>query len=291
MPDSATLQALLLAEPGIQEHIVHFTHGERLIEHHSQHQRLWLVLDGTLQLIKVTDAGTELRMDKLGSGEMVGILSYYSGEASFFAVEAISEGKALSLEWKELDRLRESHPEVFAILQKNIRANITHRYQRLVKLHLELDRVNAALESERRELRATIDELKRTRERLIQQEKLAMIGSIVPGIAHELNNPAASLARNADFLEAMLRDLLTGPDSARTHANECWMEGLRGDFPDSTTIRKRQQLAATSFPTISRSMARRLAHLPESVWPTRDSAPEDDQQCKFGCVHLRRQGS
>lgn len=278
MPDSRTLDALLQADPDLRQHIRHFVKGERLIEHQSQHQRLWLVLDGWLQLIKTTDTAGELRMDKLGVGEMVGILSYYSGEPSFFAVEAVSDGKALSLEWQQMDLLRDSNPQVFAILQKNIRANITHRYQRLVKLHLELDRVNGALESERRELQATIDELKRTRERLIQQEKLAMVGSIVPGIAHELNNPAASLARNADYLETMLCGLLADADTATETQQQCWLEGLQGDFPDSQTLRTRQQMLTTHYPGISRSMARRVAQVARELWPSPDQAPQNDAQ-------------
>lgn len=276
MPDSQTLHALLQADANLQQHVRHFVKGERLIEHRSQHKRLWLVLEGLLQLIKVTDSAGELRMDKLGAGEMVGILSYYSGESSFFAVEAISNGKALTLEWEEMDYLRDSNPKVFAILQKNIRANITHRYQRLVKLHLELDRVNGALESERRELQATIEELKRTRERLIQQEKLAMVGSIVPGIAHELNNPAASLARNADYLENMLRALLADADSASSEQQQCWQEGLQGDFPDSQTLRTRQQTLEQTYPGISRSLSRRVAQLAPHYWPQPQHAPQSD---------------
>ncbi len=50
------------------------------------------------------------------------------------------------------------------------------------------------------ELKKTIEQLKRMQEQLVQSEKLAAIGQLVSGVAHELNNPLFSAMGNAELL-------------------------------------------------------------------------------------------
>lgn len=49
------------------------------------------------------------------------------------------------------------------------------------------------------ELSASIEQLKETQVQLIQSEKMSIIGSLVAGIAHELNNPVSILAGNLNL--------------------------------------------------------------------------------------------
>ena len=74
----------------------------------------------------------------------------------------------------------------------------TRLYARLVDAH-------EALEAQNRSLDRTVKE--RT-ERLLQSEKLATMGSLLAGVAHELNNPLAALSGQAQLL------LLTQHDPA-----------------------------------------------------------------------------
>jgi PAS domain S-box-containing protein len=50
------------------------------------------------------------------------------------------------------------------------------------------------------ELKRTIEQLKRMQEQLVQSEKLAAIGGLVSGVAHELNNPLFSAMGNTELL-------------------------------------------------------------------------------------------
>ncbi|BAU12469.1 response regulator receiver sensor signal transduction histidine kinase [Leptolyngbya sp. NIES-3755] len=69
-----------------------------------------------------------------------------------------------------------------------------------VKIHLQLRQLqsNLAREVEKRtcELSATLEELQRSQQQLIQSEKLSTLGQLVAGVAHELNNPIGCIVSN-----------------------------------------------------------------------------------------------
>ncbi len=56
-----------------------------------------------------------------------------------------------------------------------------------------LRKSNAELEKRSKELEASIEELKSTQRQLIQASKLASMGTLTAGIAHEINNPLAGI--------------------------------------------------------------------------------------------------
>ena len=71
----------------------------------------------------------------------------------------------------------------------------------------ELEALNATLETRVQErtqaLQSAIEDLQRTQEELVRSEKLASLGSLVAGVAHELNTPIG----NAVMVSSTLRDL------------------------------------------------------------------------------------
>ena len=56
------------------------------------------------------------------------------------------------------------------------------------------------------DLSRTIDVLSKTRRKLVVAEKLAAMGELTAGVAHEINNPAAVILGNVDMLTAILGD-------------------------------------------------------------------------------------
>ena len=68
-------------------------------------------------------------------------------------------------------------------------------------------------------LRTVTSRLRNTEAMLRQSEKMAALGTLAAGLAHELNNPAAALARSADQLQEAL-GAWRGPSAARRSAED-----------------------------------------------------------------------
>jgi signal transduction histidine kinase len=86
-----------------------------------------------------------------------------------------------------------------------------------------------------RELAASLEELRTTQDRLVQTQKLALLGQLTAGIAHEIKNPL-NFVNNFSGISAELigelQDTLKGmplDDKARTEINEL-TDTLKGNF-------------------------------------------------------------
>lgn len=64
----------------------------------------------------------------------------------------------------------------------------------------ELQEANRALEQRTLVLQETVDRLVATRGRLVESERLAALGTLAAGVAHEINNPACFILPNLDYL-------------------------------------------------------------------------------------------
>jgi two-component system NtrC family sensor kinase len=78
-------------------------------------------------------------------------------------------------------------------------------YQALDDLNRELE---ARVAERTRRLQAALEEKERTLEQLVRSESLAAIGQLVAGVAHELNNPLASVK---SLLQSVVEELGQGP--------------------------------------------------------------------------------
>jgi len=69
-------------------------------------------------------------------------------------------------------------------------------------LILAKHRYEEDLETANRELRLSLETLERTRDQLVQSEKMAALGELVAGVAHEINTPVGVGVTAASFLDA-----------------------------------------------------------------------------------------
>lgn len=64
-------------------------------------------------------------------------------------------------------------------------------------LELMVQKRTEELDQKNRQLVETIEELRRVQSRLVQSEKMATVGTLAGGVAHEINNPLGSILSNA----------------------------------------------------------------------------------------------
>jgi signal transduction histidine kinase len=82
---------------------------------------------------------------------------------------------------------------------------LANTQRELTKKNMQLDHQRKKLENLNAELLHTIDELQRTREELTQSEKMASLGRLVSGFAHELNTPIGIAVGSASALQQEAR--------------------------------------------------------------------------------------
>ncbi|NMF86915.1 ATP-binding protein [Aromatoleum petrolei] len=72
----------------------------------------------------------------------------------------------------------------------------------------ELERANATLQAEKRHQETLIRKLETAQNQLLQSEKMASIGQLAAGVAHEINNPVGFVNSNLGTLQRYSEDLL-----------------------------------------------------------------------------------
>ncbi len=97
--------------------------------------------------------------------------------------------------------------------------------------HEQMKDLIRKVEAKNRELEDTNAELKATQMQMLQKEKMASIGQLAAGVAHEINNPIGFVASNLGTLEKYVRRLVEYIDLLET-----------GGVPSEALAEKRQGL-------------------------------------------------
>ncbi|MGE5656699.1 MAG: AAA family ATPase [Actinomycetota bacterium] len=123
-------------------------------------------------------------------------------------LEVHLDGKVIPLEIQAKPILDDKGNIIYAILTFQ---DITQRKQ-AEKLLAEYNRILEKEVQERtQELSQTLDNLKATQQELIQSEKMAALGQLIAGVAHEINTPLGAIRSSvqniADFLQQNLLQL------------------------------------------------------------------------------------
>ncbi|MDT8419409.1 MAG: cache domain-containing protein [Desulfuromonadales bacterium] len=98
-----------------------------------------------------------------------------------------------------------SHDEIGHLTRtfNQMTATLRERDQRLLGLNRELE---GKVQQRTAELEEKGLQLIRAQEKLLHNEKLAAIGSLAAGVAHEINNPTAIIRGNVELLQMILAD-------------------------------------------------------------------------------------
>ncbi|HEY6898635.1 MAG TPA: bacteriohemerythrin [Rhodocyclaceae bacterium] len=78
----------------------------------------------------------------------------------------------------------------------------------------ELETAYAKLSADHEQVTALLDKIEHTESRMLQSEKMASIGQLAAGVAHEINNPIGFVNSNMGTLRAYIDDLMRVVDAA-----------------------------------------------------------------------------
>ncbi|HEY0710754.1 MAG TPA: HAMP domain-containing protein, partial [Polyangia bacterium] len=106
----------------------------------------------------------------------------------------------------EIGRLAVAFEEMRRALRDRLRSTESIN----IDLEREVRRRTDALEQRNLELREALEKLRRAQDNLVRSEKLASMGRLVAGIAHEINNPVNAVINSIGPLEETVKQLAEG---------------------------------------------------------------------------------
>jgi two-component system NtrC family sensor kinase len=148
---------------------------------------------------------------------LVGLLSLYAvlavrGAKSIFrpvekmshVVRATHLGQSMRVgKVESRDELAELAREFDAMLER-IEQQTTQLQSWAAQLEEKVDERTTELQQRNDQLQHTVNVLRETRRKLVTAEKLAALGELTAGVAHEINNPTQVILGNLDILMAQL---------------------------------------------------------------------------------------
>ncbi len=91
---------------------------------------------------------------------------------------------------------------------QGLQKRLLDKNEELAKTNDQLVKTNQKLGKSNEELVETLQQLKATQEELIQSKKMAALGQLIAGIAHEINNPVSFIYGNLTIARVYFQDLL-----------------------------------------------------------------------------------
>lgn len=136
-------------------------------------------------------------------GKTGGKLDFIVSESPLFNSNEELEGFVLTMtditEKKKVERELELYSE-------NLEYIVKERTEELETANEELSAINEELYDQRKKLENTLKQLQSTQKQLIQVEKMASLGVLTAGIAHEINNPLNFISGGVLGLKSYVKD-------------------------------------------------------------------------------------
>ncbi len=147
--------------------------GDLVIEEATPGHALYIILSGELEVSKRED-GRDLVLATRRAGEVLGEMSLVEHAPRTASARATMDGELLEIDAAAFQALVESNPGFGTTILKTMAGR-----------------------------------LRSTEASLMQQGKLASLGTLAAGLAHELNNPAAAIQRSSGYLREALETVGT----------------------------------------------------------------------------------
>lgn len=250
-----------------QNYLEYYEKDDLLLLEGEKLEHIYILLDGVVELYKKKpDVNADYPIMRLQAGSFIGIIAFTTGEPSLTSSKVIEPSTVLKIPDREVRKLLKENERFKGYMDELILANLLDRFRNTIILQMKLNSVNSKLRDERNESQRAYMELKEAQDRLIYQEKMATLGQLVAGFAHEVNNPTAALLRSTETLELKVSELVDrfkGDEGDQLLLKSLYEAGKKALYPDTSTIRERTVTMKKLFKNAKPSQLRLLAQLPD----------------------------
>ncbi|GGE15089.1 hypothetical protein GCM10011390_37740 [Aureimonas endophytica] len=188
----------------------------------------------------------------LGFGALLGLIA---GTVFAFLVARSITTPLKHLERDMLDRA--FNPEAGPVVGSARSDEIGHMAEATNRFLFELNKRESALRTEKERTEEALRELKRTQRELIQSEKLASLGQLVAGVAHEINTPLGIALTTATVMRDELRGFGADIGGGRVSraAFDRFLERLQDGIRLTTSNLERSAQLVVSFKQVAADRA------------------------------------
>lgn len=245
----------------LQDQLIELKEGELLFSQGEPLEFMYLILEGNIKLTRTQPDESDVTLINLDPGSFAGLIAFTTGEPTLTSGRIITKGLALKMRPQQFEEYLNDHPRLKHPLQQLMLNNMIQRYKSNLRLQTKTHLLSKELSKDRNDLKAAYKQLEETHQMLVHQEKMATLGELVAGFAHEVNNPASALMRSAENLI----EIFTGFEDSDV-AFKLFKFGLNSEPVDSSSLRKRMLDMEKKYPWIhDRATIRKLAHMPNDA--------------------------
>jgi CRP-like cAMP-binding protein len=108
-------------------------HGEVLIAEGSEDDHLYVVVNGVLGVVKGAGTPTEVTLNAIRPGDVVGELSFLDGATRYASLVALTDTRVLGLSRADLEALLETRPKIVYHVMRAI-VRVVHEIQRRLSM-------------------------------------------------------------------------------------------------------------------------------------------------------------
>ncbi len=214
--------------------------GVRLTTKGAWVEEVTIILSGSVALIHESPSG-DIVMHEESTGRIIGLLAVSEGRRALLNAVTTSEVTGVRLTVEQLNSAIQDSPDITLLVATLFIRSLDRRLRRAEELHIENAELSEQVETERALLATALTNLEEARTELLAQERLASLGSLSAGIAHELNNPLAAIQRMSQYLGEDVAHLL------ETAPNPKWsrlaLQAMRsGEEAPSLSMRQEREL-------------------------------------------------
>ncbi|MGD1805960.1 trifunctional serine/threonine-protein kinase/ATP-binding protein/sensor histidine kinase [Dapis sp. BLCC M126] len=245
IPEIDQWQLRAIAQLAIDGTIETDTHSQPLTTDIPVPIRLIQYVKNTQSVVLIDEAQTEI------TGILEGYLLQYQPQ-SVLCVPLLHQGHLVAILYLE-------HPTTKGIFTTE-RQTIIQFLCAQAAIALENAQLYELTQQALRDLQQALRDLQQAQLQIVQSEKMSALGTLLSGVAHEINNPLGFIAGNVQLAEDNLADLLehlelyeenTSAEEIEDHAEEIDLEYLREDFPK---ILKSMNVGVEQMKNISTSL-------------------------------------